>query len=61
MEKHDFKLSVIIEGAAENVSQFIILLKSIYDKKLCFSKQKCIFEHCRKVMTINNLYNYNFF
>jgi len=30
----------------------MMLLKSIYNKNLCFNEQKCIFEHCGKIKTI---------
>ncbi len=33
MEQHVFKLSLIIEGASEKVSQLIMPKKSIYNKK----------------------------
>jgi hypothetical protein len=45
-----FKLSLIKEGATGRVSQFIMPLKSVYIKNVCFSEQKCINYY---------LYNYN--
>ncbi len=36
----------------EKVLQFIVTLKSIYNKTFSFIEQKCIFEHYRKVKTI---------
>jgi hypothetical protein len=52
--------SEILEGAAEKVWQFIILLKSIYSRNFGYNKQWCIFEHCRKDKTIKNLKNASF-
>jgi hypothetical protein len=43
MEQPIFKLTLIIEGAPEKVSQFKLPLKSIYSKKICFNQLKCIF------------------
>ncbi len=40
MEQHIFAFWLIIEGAAEKVLQFIIQLKSIYNKNLGFIEQK---------------------
>ncbi len=37
------KYTLITEGATEKVAQFIMPLKSVYDKNLCFNGQKCIF------------------
>ncbi len=51
------ELVLIIEGATENVSQFIMPLIS----KKVFSKEQKLLEHGRKVKTISNLYNYNIF
>jgi len=39
---------IFIEGAIENVAQFIVQMKS----KNYFNEQKFVFEHCRKVITI---------
>ncbi len=36
MEHGIIILSLIVEGAAKKVSQFVILLKSIYNKKTLF-------------------------
>jgi hypothetical protein len=52
-EQHVFWLHMMIEGATEKVLQFQMLLKSIYSQNLCYNEQKCIFEHCKKVKTIN--------
>ncbi len=41
MEKH-IKKSLIIEGATEKVSQYILPLKYIYYKNFCSYEQKCI-------------------
>ncbi len=46
---HFLKLSLIKEGTTEKVSQFLMPLKSILDKGLCFNYQKCIFELYKKV------------
>ncbi len=48
---------LIIEGATENVSQFIMPLIS----KKVFSKEQKLLEHGRKVKTMSNLYNNNIF
>ncbi len=41
MEQHVFAFSLIIEGTTENVLQFLMPLKSIYNKNLGFIEQKC--------------------
>ncbi len=46
---------VIIEGATEKVSQFVLQLKSVYENN-CFHKQKCIFEHCRNFLITEFLF-----
>jgi hypothetical protein len=43
MEQHIVRLSLISEGATEKVSQMAILLKSVYNKNLCFNEQKMNF------------------
>jgi len=58
IEQYVFRLLLIKGGATEKVSQFIMLLKSIYIKDFCFNKQKCFFDHGTKVKTIINLHNY---
>jgi hypothetical protein len=46
MEQHVFfAFSLIIEGATEKVLQFIMPVKSIYNKNLGFVGQKMFFEH----------------
>ncbi len=35
-----YELSLIIEGATEKVSQFMMSLKSMHNKKLKFNEQK---------------------
>jgi hypothetical protein len=50
-----FELSLITEGAAEKLSQFIMLLKSIKNKKNVLMNKNVFFEHCRRVKTVNNL------
>ena len=52
-----FAFSIIIEGATEKVLPLIMQLKSIYDKNLCFDKQKFIFEQYRMVQTIKKSIN----
>jgi hypothetical protein len=54
-------LSLIIEGATEKISQFVITLKSIRNKNVYFVEQKCIFENCEEAETFNNLKTYNSF
>ncbi len=34
---------MIVEGATEKVSQFDKALKSVYNKNVCFDKQKFVF------------------
>ncbi len=41
-----FTLSLIIEGATENILQFVLPMKPINNKKFCFDKQKIMSEHC---------------
>jgi len=50
-------LSLIVGGATEKVSQFIMPLMSVYNKLLCLNEQKCIFEHRRKIKPIKISYN----
>jgi hypothetical protein len=50
-----FAFSLIIEGTTEKVLQFIMPLKSIYNKNLGFVEQKYIFEHNKEVQTIKNV------
>jgi hypothetical protein len=46
------RLSLITECATEKASQFIMLLKSVYNKNVCLNNQKHIFEHCREINII---------
>ncbi len=46
---------LIIEGTTEKVLQFLMQLKSIYNKNLGFSEQKCIFEHYSEVQIRKSL------
>ncbi len=46
---HFFTFSLIVEGGTEKVSQFIMPLKSIYNKNFGFIQLKCTFENDRKV------------
>jgi hypothetical protein len=43
MEQRFFTFSLIIEGTTEKVLQFIMPLKSIYSKNLCFDEEKMYF------------------
>ncbi len=52
---HFFAFSWITEAPTEKVLEFIMTLKSSYNKNLGFIEQKCIFEHYREVLTIKNL------
>jgi hypothetical protein len=49
----------LITDYTEKVSQLIMPLNSGYNKILFFTKQKCIFKHCRKVKTINKNLQWN--
>jgi len=49
-----------MEAATEKVLQFIMQLKSIYNKNLCFIEQ-CIFGPCREVRTRKRLLIYIIF
>jgi len=51
-----FTLSLIVEGTTKKVSQLLKTLMSFFNKNICFDKQKCIFEHCRKVELIKNIF-----
>ncbi len=51
------KLSLIIEGAAEKVSQFKMEMKTNDRINFCFNEQNFIFENYKKVETINNHHN----
>jgi hypothetical protein len=62
MEQNVFKLSLIIEGTTEKVSQFMMPIKSIYNKNILFLRTKMHFlSTLEKVQTINNLCNDNIF
>ncbi len=50
-----FKASLIIKGTSEKVSQFMMLLKSIYNKNICFNTQKFTLKRYRNVKSLNNL------
>ncbi len=43
MEQHIFAFSLIIEGTTEKVFQFIMPLKSIYNRNFGFIEQKMYF------------------
>jgi hypothetical protein len=61
MEQHLFAFSFIIQGTTEKVLQFIMPLKSIYEKNLVLLNKKCIFELYREVQTSINLLFDTFF
>ncbi len=44
-----FTFALIVEGATEKVFQFVMTLKTIYNKNFGFIEQKCIFENYRMV------------
>ncbi len=46
---------MILEGATEKVSQFIIQPKSIYNKNYVLINKNVFFKHCRYVKTIKKL------
>ncbi len=46
------KLLFIIEGATEKGLQFIMPLKSVFEKNFCFNQQK-FWKHCGKLKTVN--------
>ncbi len=50
-----FAFSIFIEGTTEKVLQFIMPVKSIYNKNLGFIEQKMFFGHHIEVLTIKNL------
>jgi hypothetical protein len=50
-----FAFSLITEGTTEKVLQFMMPLKSIYNKNLAFIEHDCIFEHYREVQTRKTL------
>jgi hypothetical protein len=52
MEQHIFAFSLVIEGTTEKVLQFMMPVKSIYNKNLGFIEQKKIFEHHREALII---------
>jgi hypothetical protein len=51
MEQPLFVFSIIIDGTTEKLLQFIMSLKSTYNKKLGLIEQKYIFEHYREIQT----------
>jgi hypothetical protein len=55
MELRIFAFSLIIEGATEKVLQFIMRLKSIYNKNFGFVEQKMYFEHYREFQARKSL------
>jgi hypothetical protein len=57
IEQH-IKNSLIIENTTDKISKFIMLLKSIDSKNICFNEQKLCFERYGKVKITKNLKNY---
>jgi hypothetical protein len=55
VQQHVF---IFVEGTTEKVLQFIMPLKPLINKNICFNKKKCIFKHCQKVKAISYLYIY---
>ncbi len=55
------RLLLITESPTEQASQFIMPLKSVYSKNICFNEQKCIFEHGREVKTTKEIFVITFF
>jgi hypothetical protein len=53
-KQHIFAFSLIIVDATEKVLQFMMPLKSIYNKNLGLIEQKCVFEHHREAQEIKN-------
>jgi hypothetical protein len=54
---HFFTLTLITYGSTEKVWPLTMSLKSTFNKNCRFNEQKCVFVHCKKVNTINNLNN----
>ncbi len=54
------ELQLITEGATANMWQFIKLLKSVYNKSLCFKEQKCILNSSQRLKLNQNLYIFIF-
>jgi len=42
MEQHILRLSLITEGNTEKESQFIVPVKSIYNKNVCFNEHSAL-------------------
>ncbi len=61
MEQHIFSLSLIIEDATEKVLQFKMQQSPVSWETFDLKNKKSIFEYCRKVNTINSLYNFILF
>ncbi len=47
-----YLLMLLVFLNSEKVSQFMIPLKLIYNKNMCFNEQKCISKRRRNVTTI---------
>ncbi len=61
MEQHVFAFWLIIEGNTEKVLQFIMKLKSIYNKNLGFIEQKNVFLTQQRGSNKKNLINWHYF
>ncbi len=46
---------MIVDGATENISQFVLPSNLIHNNNIGFKEQNVLFEHFIKVKTINNL------
>ncbi len=54
MNQHVFRLSMIIEGTIEKVSQFLATVKSIYNN-LSLNELKCILNNAEKLKQLKCL------
>ncbi len=55
MEQRVFAFSIITKSTTEKVMQFIMPLKSVYNKNKVSLNKKCIFEHYREIQTNKRL------
>jgi hypothetical protein len=56
-----FAFGLIIEGATEKVLQFIMQLKSVYNKNLGFIEQKLFFFNTAEVQIRKKFIDWHFF
>ncbi len=54
---HFFAFLLVIEGTTEKVLQFMMQVKSIYNKNLGFIEQKNVFEYHREALIIKKYIN----